>query len=269
MRKRDRRESRWLGAVAAAVAIVALPAMAAAKCLPIAQGPEYGPLRPIPVAAPAEGSVRITFMGHSSFLIETAGGASAVTDYYGFALPVTPDVATMNNAHSSHYTNFPNPDIGLVLRGWAQDNQSIASYDEQVEDLRVWNVPTNVRDTGGTRFNGNSIFVFEAAGLCIAHLGHLHHDLTDQHLSDLGVIDVLLAPADGAYTLSHDLLITVIGQIRPKVIIPMHYFGTYSLTRFLTKVEEAGFTIDIRDEAALTISRLNMPFDTLIVLGDG
>jgi len=31
---------------------------------------------------------------------------------------------------------------------------------------------------GGTRYNGNSIFVFEIADLCIAHLGHLHHTLT-------------------------------------------------------------------------------------------
>ncbi|MBV9201128.1 MAG: MBL fold metallo-hydrolase [Alphaproteobacteria bacterium] len=35
-----------------------------------------------------------------------------------------------------------------------------------------------MREFGGTRYNGNSIFVFDTADLCIAHLSHLHHTLT-------------------------------------------------------------------------------------------
>jgi L-ascorbate metabolism protein UlaG (beta-lactamase superfamily) len=69
-------------------------------------------------------------------------------------------------------------------------------------DLHIRNVPTNVREFGGARMNGNSIFVFEVADLCIAHLGHLHHTLTDVHLGELGQIDVLLVPADGSYTMA-------------------------------------------------------------------
>src|SRR3546814_3154722 len=87
--------------------------------------------------------------------------------------------------------------------------------------MRVWNIPTNVRQWGDhVRMAGNSIFVFEVAGLCIAHLGHLHHRLTDQHLAVLGVIDVLLVPVDGSYTLAQDMMMEVIRQIRPAVVIP-------------------------------------------------
>ncbi|MEZ5666522.1 MAG: MBL fold metallo-hydrolase [Alphaproteobacteria bacterium] len=248
------------------VSAVVLGGGAAAKCLPIAAAP--GAAQVVPVSAPADGEIRLSFLGHSSFLIETAGGASAVTDYFGLPLPFPPDVATMNNAHSSHYTDFPDPKIGQVLRGWATE-AGIASYDVTVKDLRVWNVPTNVRDYGGTRFNGNSIFVFEADGMCIAHLGHLHHTLTDQHLADLGQIDVLLVPADGSYTISHSLLVEVIEQIGPSMIVPMHYFGALTLSGLLGRLEDDGYAIDLRSESAITVSRLTMPHRTVVVLGDG
>src|SRR3546814_6878426 len=100
--------------------------------------------------------------------------------------------------------------------------------------MRVWNIPTNVRQwDDNVRMAGNSIFVFEVAGLCIAHLGHLHHRLTDRHLAFLGVIDVLLVPGDGSYTLAQDMMMEVIRQIRPSVVIPMHSFGATTLDRFL------------------------------------
>ena len=64
--------------------------------------------------------------------------------------------------------------------------------------MRVRNVPTNIRDwNGGTERYGNSIFIFEIANLCIAHLGHLHHTLTQPHLDEIGRIDVVMAPVDG------------------------------------------------------------------------
>ena len=79
--------------------------------------------------------------------------------------------------------------------------------------MRIRNVPTNVREFGGTRYNGNSIFVFEAADLCIAHLGHLHHTLTGAHLAELGAIDVVMVPVDGTYTLNQEEMIEVLRQI--------------------------------------------------------
>ena len=71
-------------------------------------------------AVPAK-QVRVTYIGHSSFLIETPGGASAVTDYNGIHVPATaPDIVTMNNSHDSHYTDNPNPEIRFTLRGWSE-----------------------------------------------------------------------------------------------------------------------------------------------------
>lgn len=255
------------GRCLAMAGVLLLPGgIAWAKCLPIAEAPA----RVLPAAAPDPGSVRLTFLGHSSFLIETPGGASAVTDYYGFPFVdnVVPDAVTMNNAHRTHYTDLPDPNITHVLRGWAQE-QIIVTHDVMVEDLRIWNVATNVRDFGGTRYNGNSIFVFEIDGMCIAHLGHLHHTLTDQHLADLGKIDILLAPADGGYTMSHTMLVEVIDQIGPSLVIPMHYFGSLSLSGFLGMMEEAGYSVQVADDAQTTVSRLTMPHRVVLVLGEG
>jgi L-ascorbate metabolism protein UlaG (beta-lactamase superfamily) len=258
----------WPGHVLGALLglLVATPAFA--TCLPIAgrDGPLLQPAAYQPASLPEDGSVRLTFLGHSSFLIETPEGASVVTDYNGvYRPPAPPAIVTMNNAHSTHYTDYPDPEIEHVLRGW-DPGGGMAMHDLRYRDLRIRNVPTNVREwSGDTRYNGNSIFVFEVADLCIAHLGHLHHRLTDQHLGELGIIDVLLVPVDGSFTLAVDLMVEVIEQIRPAVVIPMHYFGQQTLANFLDRVSES-YEIVESETPVLTVSRLNLPWAKLIVL---
>src|SRR5499427_5347515 len=154
------------------------------------------------VAALADGEVRLTYAGHSTFLIESPRLVRIATDYNDYVRPpVLPDIVTMNHAHSTHYTDRPDPDIKFVLRGWRDDGKP-ANHDLTYSDVHVRSVSTNIRDwRGGTEKNGNSIFIFEVGSLCIAHLGHLHHTLTQQQLNDIGHIDVLLVPVDGGYTL--------------------------------------------------------------------
>src|SRR5438477_9024357 len=130
-------------------------------------------------SAGSEGGVGLTFLGHASFLIESPQGVKIVTDYNDMIVPpVTPDIVTMNNAHPTHYTEYPEAGIKYVLRGWNPAG-GMASHNIEYQDVRVHNVATNLRDFGATRYNGNSIFVFDTADLCIAHLGHLHHTLTE------------------------------------------------------------------------------------------
>src|ERR1700681_1370820 len=97
----------------------------------------------------ADDAVEITFLGHASFEIVSPAGVSAVTDYNGYNIPADPpDIATMNHAHSTHYTPYPDPRIQNVLHGWAENGQ-IPNFDLTVEDLHVTNVPTNIRGWGG------------------------------------------------------------------------------------------------------------------------
>jgi len=255
---------RALGGLLAALALLAVGGEALAKCLPIAATQP----RLMLAAAPAQGTVRLRFLGHSSFLIETPEGAMAVTDFAGFVpLPEPPQVVTMNNAHETHYTDFIPAGVELVLRGWDPAG-GMAVHDEVHRDLRIWNVPTNVREATGTRYNGNSIFVFEVAGLCIAHLGHLHHLLTETHLGELGLIDVLLVPVDGGYTMAQELMVEVIRQIGPSLVIPMHYFGPATLARFLQLVE-GRYRVVYSESPSVVISRVGLPHRQLLVLPGG
>jgi L-ascorbate metabolism protein UlaG (beta-lactamase superfamily) len=257
--------TRYLAVLVLMAAAPTGPALAAG-CFPIAAAPP----RVVPAvfrqaAIPAGATVQLTFLGHSSFLIETAEGVTAVTDYNGYAgLGVTPDVVTMNNAHGTHYTDHPDPSIQHVLRGWSSTG-GMTHHDLLLEDLRVRNVPTSVHGRVGDQANSNSIFVFEVADLCIAHLGHLHHVLTDVHLKELGLIDVLLVPIDGAYTMAQELMVQVIEQIRPSLVIPMHYFGPHLVARFVALMEER-WAIETRDEPVVALSRATLPQKTVLVL---
>jgi L-ascorbate metabolism protein UlaG (beta-lactamase superfamily) len=262
------RARRWLIAACAAIWGVASAAPSLAQCFPIA-GPEP---KVIPAAfrqaALAPGTVQLTFLGHSSFLIESAGGATVVTDFNGMILPPqTPDIVTMNNAHSTHFTDFVDPAVEHVLRGW-DPKGGVALHDVTHLDMHVRNVPTNVRDFGGVRTNGNSIFVFEVADICIAHLGHLHHVLTETHLAELGMIDVLLVPVDGSFTMAQELMVEVIEQILPAVIIPMHYFGPSTLHRFLSLIGDR-YEVEVAQVPIVAISRTTLPYRKVLVLPGG
>jgi len=94
--------------------------------------------------------------------------------------------------------------------------------------------------------------------LCIAHLGHLHHTLTETHLAELGAIDVLLVPVDGAFTLNQDDMFEVLRQIKPRLAIPMHIFTQSTLDRFLTRAAES-FTVRYAAEPTLRLTRADLP----------
>ena len=84
--------------------------------------------------------VRVTYVGHSTFLIESPQLVRVATDYNDYVRPpVLPDIVTMNHAHSSHYTDRPDPGIKHVLRGWA-GNEKPARIDVHYKDVRVRNV---------------------------------------------------------------------------------------------------------------------------------
>ncbi|MCG5475863.1 MAG: MBL fold metallo-hydrolase, partial [Sinorhizobium fredii] len=175
---------------------------AIAEAVPKATFASFAAPEVAPVAAAAEGDVTITYLGHSTFLIETPGGISIATDYNGWFRPAAPPtVVTMNKAHSSHYTLTPDPAIRYVLHGWGEDGEP-ADHDLVVGDTYIRNVTTDIRaGFEGMGPDGNSIFIFEVAGLCIGHLGHLHHELDDSHYRQIGRLDVLMVPVDGGLTM--------------------------------------------------------------------
>ena len=205
--------------------------------------------------------VRITYSGHSTFLIESPQLVRIATDYNDYVRPpVLPDIVTMNHAHSSHYTDRPDPRIPHVLRGWGPTPEQPARHDLQVRDVRVRNVPTNIRDwRGGTERHGNSIFIFEMANMCIAHLGHLHHTLSQQQLNEIGRADVLFMPVDGGMTLDMDGMVEVLQALKAPLMVPMHYFSVYTLHRFLDRVRELNWEVETSATPSFLISKTALP----------
>jgi L-ascorbate metabolism protein UlaG (beta-lactamase superfamily) len=210
-------------------------------------------------AALGIGEVGLTFIGHATFVIESPGGVRVATDYNDYVrAPGKLDAVTMNHAHSTHFTDRPDPSIPLVLRGW-NESGGPARHDVTVGDMHIRNVPTSIRDWGGgTERDGNSIFVFETGGLCVAHLGHLHHTLLPGHLKQLGRIDVVLVPVDGSYTLDMDGMMEVLAQLNARVMISMHYFGQATLSRFLERAQ-AHWPVERRSDPFLMVSRETLP----------
>ncbi len=215
-----------------------------------------------------EHSVRIHYIAHASFLIQTPGGVTAVTDYTGFlgGTELTPDVVTMNHAHDTHWTADPDPAIPHVLRGWGAFGEGVEHHLDLGEML-VRNVSTDIRSAfTGVEPRGNSIFVFEVAGLCIGHLGHLHHVPNDAQFAALGRLDVVMAPVDGGYTMPLPEMIGVIQRLRASVVIPMHWFSGYSLNRFLEEIA-ASFAVDRPGTASIELSLRDLPSrPTVLVL---
>jgi L-ascorbate metabolism protein UlaG (beta-lactamase superfamily) len=214
------------------------------------------------LAALKADEVRIGYVGHSTFLIESPRGIKIATDYNDYVRPrAPPDIITMNHAHSTHYTNNPDSAIKHVLRGWGPSPDRPARHDVQVADVRVRNVPTNIRSwvDGGTERHGNSIFIFEIANLCIAHLGHLHHTLTQQQLNEIGRVDVVMVPVDGSVTLDFDGMAEVLKALKAPLMIPMHYFSTYSLQRFAAKLAEKSIELEFGDVPSIVVTKTTLP----------
>ncbi|AXK82166.1 hypothetical protein DW352_17515 [Pseudolabrys taiwanensis] len=211
------------------------------------------------LAALERDQLRFTFIGHATFLLESPQMVRIATDYNDYVRPqVLPDIVTMNHAHSTHYTDHPDSGIKYVLRGWAED-QKPARIDVTYKDVRVRNVPTNIRSyDGGTERHGNSIFIFEIGSLCVAHLGHLHHTLTQQQLNEIGRVDVVFVPVDGSYTLDLEGMIEVLKSLKAPLMVPMHYFSAYTLDRFLGRIRQE-WDVEVAEVPSVVVSKASLP----------
>ncbi len=205
-------------------------------------------------------TIRLSYINHSMFLLQTKGGLSAVTDYTGFigAVDLLPDVVTMNNAHSSHWTAFPNPDIPHILPGWQQDGAP-ADYHLNLGEMLVRNVTTDIRGGfDGAIEDNNSIFVFEVEGLCVGHLGHLHHEPTEDQYAALGRLDVVMAAVDGGLTVDIPTMTRIVKRLKSSIVIPMHWFSEFSLDSFLAGVADE-FAVERKGVSSIEVSLRTLP----------
>lgn len=208
---------------------------------------------------PPEGVVRIHYVDHSMLAIETPGGLMAITDYNGKTgnPDVVPEIVTMNNYHDTHYTDHPDPRIPVVIQGWGPLGDPPA-IDVDLGEMRIRNVTSDLRGPfgEGARKDGNSIFIFEAAGLCIVHLGHLHQVLSPLKRAMIGRVDVLMVPVDGEYTMNQAAIAGVVRSLHPRLVIPMHWFTPQVLQDFLADL--ADYPVTLAPGAEVEVSRQSL-----------
>ena len=234
-------------------------------CIALAEiTPSVVPVRYGPAGAD---QVLIRYLDHAEFAIATRN-LLAVTDYRGqIGNPdIVPDVVTMNNAHDTHYTDHPDPRIPLILRGWPVGGQP-AAYDLDLGEMRIRNVTTDLRGPfgEGARRDGNSIFIFEAGGLCIGHLSHLHQIPTPAQYGAIGRLDVVIVPVDGAFTMDVADMADVVRHFHPRIVLPMHWFSPDGLARFLVQLNK-DFVITVPETPEILISRATLPERPTVVV---
>lgn len=181
-----------------------------------------------PTATTQEAPVTVRYFGQSFFLL-TSGGLRIAIDPFGdigYPFPsVTGDVVLVTHEHRDHNN------VGLVggapriLRGLTEGGRGWAKIYERIAGTLFYTVPSFHDDQFGTARGLNAIFVIETGGFRIAHLGDLGQPfLSEGVLRAIGRADILMIPVGGApFTIGAREATHVVEQIRPRIVIPMHY----------------------------------------------
>jgi L-ascorbate metabolism protein UlaG (beta-lactamase superfamily) len=179
--------------------------------------------------------------------------------------PDLPDIVTMNTGHSTHSTENIPTGIRHVLRGWDPAG-GIARHDVMFKDLRVYSLPTNIEGFGAGMFATSSIFVIQAAGMCIVHLGNIRHVIDDERIQRMGRVDIALVPVDRFVTNTHDETLYNLEQMKPKLIIPMHINHLGPAQDFAERAA-AIYKSRLHDSNTIVVSRASLPqFAEILIL---
>ena len=205
----------------------------------------------------------IQYFGHNFFLITTSKGTRIVTDPLGpgwYPNPnVVGDVVTVGKEmfnHNAVQIVLGNPVILRGLKNYGADWNKIST---SFRDTLIYNVPIHQNAEVIEGIKG-SAFVFDLGTLCIAHLGDLSQKLNEQQIKAFGKVDIALTPIGGGRTMGPELAREVLGQLKPKIAIPMHHRDNpYLIQQF-----SAGMKTQILNTDTLTVSKGALPIPTEI-----
>ncbi|MBI2358143.1 MAG: MBL fold metallo-hydrolase [Deltaproteobacteria bacterium] len=212
---------------------------------------------------PRLGQYFVEWFGHSSFLIHSGSQTKVVTDPN---FNVTPGIAahavTVSNDHFTHNNVGAVAGDPLILRGITL-RQTWNPIRTTVKDMTIVNIPSQ----RGLGWGGaaNSIFVYEMGSLCLAHLGNIGHLLTPEQEKVLQRVDVLMAPIDAMTNLGFEDLLRVIEQVRPPIVIPMHYDAPRQAELFASFVE-GRYPVRRHERSQLLLSRAMLPKSTEVFI---
>jgi len=163
--------------------------------------------------------MRIKWLGHSCFKISSKNGVRIVTDPFddnlGYRIPsVETDIVTVSHGHYDH--NFVD-----CLDGNFEVIDKVGDFN--VKGIPIRGIHTFHDDEEGSKRGENIVYTFVVDDIKVCHLGDLGHRLTPSQLEMIGDVDVLLIPVGGVYTIDAAQAAEVVKQLKPSVVIPMHY----------------------------------------------
>lgn len=162
----------------------------------------------------------LTCLGHAKFLIELNSGLRIVTDPFdaacGYPLTETQaDAVLVSHGHHDH-------SAVETISGNPRIIREAGTYTLE-SGVTVTAIPAFHDEVQGAKRGSTLLFLLEAEGLRIAHLGDLGHLLTAEQRKALAPVDVLMLPVGGFYTIDAATAQEVAESLRARVIVPMHY----------------------------------------------
>ena len=132
----------------------------------------------------------------------------------------------------------------------------------EVKEVFIKGIDSFHDDSGGKERGKNTIYVVEAENMRMCHMGDFgQKELTNDQLEKIGSIDILMIPVGGTYTISSSEASKIIGQLEPKIVIPMHYL----IPKLNIKLDEVGKFLkamgknSIEPQEKLTVKSGSMP----------
>jgi L-ascorbate metabolism protein UlaG (beta-lactamase superfamily) len=160
----------------------------------------------------------IKWFGHACFRLRSRD-ATILTDPVSRSLGYKvdrqrADIVTLSHDHPGH-TN-----LDLV----STTPKLITGPGEyEMNDVFVTGVRTYHDDKNGAEQGRNTAYLFELEDLVVCHLGDLGHTLTEEQAEAMSKADVVIIPVGGGSVLDAAQAVEVLGQLDPKIIIPMQY----------------------------------------------
>lgn len=210
--------------------------------------------------AAASGKIEIKWFGHSFFQITSSRGTRVITDPFGamgFPMPdVWGDVVTVGREHGNHNNVRLVKGNPVILRGLKEGSEDWNQVNLFFRDILIYNVPVHQRGVPGYLSLRGSGFVFEMDGLCIFHTGDVSEPFNEDQLQLIGHVDILLQTIGGVYTIGPEGGKQVIELLKPKIVVPMHYWYSQNvLERFI----DGPYRVRSINSNSFTISKDTLP----------
>jgi L-ascorbate metabolism protein UlaG (beta-lactamase superfamily) len=210
--------------------------------------------------------MKVKWLGHSCFLITSRGGVRIVTDPYAVGgsinyspIKETADVVVVSHEHSDHSNVSAVRGTPEVVEG---------SGTKTAKGIQFKGIATYHDASQGTQRGPNTVFCFTIDDVKLCHMGDLGHVLSPGQVNEIGAIDILLVPVGGFFTIDASAASQVCDQLKPKVVIPMH-FKTPKCVMPIASVEDflkGKKNVRKAGGSEVEFERENLPAATEIVL---